>query len=277
MALNLLNSWTLAFLRKWWPVMSLGSVIRYRDYCVRQARGRSNPTAKLRLRLKTPIRGMISLREVPSDFFTFGDVFEQGVYRIVLRHLPECSTIVDLGANIGFASLYLASAYPSARIFAIEPNGDNFELLKTNLKDLIREERCVPMQAAVWSARKALTVDPQWLPDAYNGYRLLEQPSPQNAVDQVQGFTMEEILASSQFEQVDLLKVDIEGAEVELFRNDLGWLGRVRAIAIEFHGRSRQECGFDQILSAHGFNICEEDSHTVLAMRIGWPTARKAD
>jgi FkbM family methyltransferase len=268
MALNLLNSWTLTFLRKWWPVMSFGSVIRYRDYCVRQAGGRSNPTAKLTLKLKAPIQGVIILREVPSDFFTFGDVFEQEVYRTVLRHLPECSTIVDLGANIGFASLYLASVYPSARIFAIEPNGDNFELLKANLKDLILEGRCVPMQAAVWSARKALTVDPQWLPDAYNGYRLLEQPSPQSAVDQVQGFTMEEILASSEFQQVDLLKVDIEGAEVELFRNDLGWLAQVRAIAIEFHGRSRQECGFDQILSTHGFKICEEDSHTVLAMRI---------
>ena len=255
--------------------MSLGSVLRYRNYCLRQARGRSNPTEKLRLSLKTPVRGVIFLREAPSDFYTFGDVFEQEVYRTVLRHLPECSTIVDLGANIGFASLYLATSYPSARIFAVEPNGDNFELLITNLKGLIQEKRCIPLRAAVWSARKALTVDPQWLPDAYNGYRLLEQPSPQDTVDQVQGLTMEEILASSQFQQVDLLKVDIEGAEVELFRNDLGWLGRVKAIAIEFHGRSRQECGFDQILSLHGFKICEEDSHTVLAMRSALPTARK--
>lgn len=253
--------------------MSLASIFRFRNYCLREAQGQSNPTGKLKLRLKSPIRGVVTLREVSSDLYTFGDVFEQEVYRTVLRHLPDCSTIVDLGANIGLASLYLASAYPSARIFAIEPNRDNFELLTTNLKDLIRGERCVPMQAAVWSARKALAVDPQWLPEAYNGFRLSEQPSHQDAVDQVQGFTMDEILASSHFEQVDLLKVDIEGAEVELFRNDLGWLGRVRAIAIEFHGRSRDECGFDQILSAQGFKVCEEDSHTVLAMRITWPTA----
>jgi FkbM family methyltransferase len=264
MGLNFLNSWTLSFFRKWWPSMSLGSVVRYRDYCLREARG---PTEKLKLRMKSPIRGVISLREVSSDFYTFGDIFEQEVYRIVLRHLPECSTIIDLGANIGLAALYLANAYPSARIFAIEPNRDNFELLKSNLKDLIREGRCVPVQAAVWSARKALTVDPQWLPDSYNGYRLLEQPSQQDLVDQVQGFTMEDILASSEFQQVDLLKVDIEGAEVELFQNDLGWLGRVRAIAIEFHGRSREQCGFDQILAAHGFKVCEEESHTLLAIR----------
>src|SRR5262249_19028390 len=146
MALNPFNSWTFTFLRKWWPVMSLGSVLRYRDYCLRQARGRLKPTEKLRLRLKTPVRGVIFLREAPSDFYTFGDVFEQEVYRTVLRHLPECSTIVDLGANIGFASLYLASSYPSARIFAVEPNGDNFELLKTNLKGLIEKKRCIPLR-----------------------------------------------------------------------------------------------------------------------------------
>jgi FkbM family methyltransferase len=251
--------------------MSLASIFRYRNYCLREAQGRSNPTGKLKLRLKSPIRGVVTLREVSSDLYTFGDVFEQEVYKTVLRHLPECSTIIDLGANIGLASLYLASAYPSARIFAIEPNGDNFELLKTNLKELIQEKRCVPMQAAVWSARKALMVDPQWLSDSYNGFRLLEQPSPGDAV--VQGFTMEEILASSQFQQVDLLKVDIEGAEVELFRNDLGWLGRVGAIAIEFHGRSRDECGFDQILLEQGFKVCEEDSHTVLAISSARATA----
>jgi FkbM family methyltransferase len=257
--------------------MSLASIFRYRNYCLREAQGRSNPTEKLRLRLKSPIRGVVILREVSSDLYTFGDVFEQKVYSAVLRHLPECSTIVDLGANIGLASLYLASAYPSVRIFAIEPNRDNFELLKTNLKDLIQEQRCVAMQAAVWSARKALTVDPEWLPDTYNAYRLLEQPSRQGAVDQVQGVTMEDILAASKFPQVDLLKIDIEGAEVELFRNDLGWLERVRAIAIEFHGRSRDESRFDEILTAQGFKVCEEDSHTVLAIRGSKPVTRRVD
>jgi len=256
--------------------MSWGSIFRFRNYYVREAQGRSNPTRKLKLKLKSPIRGVVILREVSSDLYTFGDVFEQEVYRNVLRHLPECSTIIDLGANIGLVSLYLANAYPSARIVAVEPNRENFELMKTNLRDLIEEKRCVPVQAAVWSTRKVLTVDPQWLPDAYNAYRLREQPSRQNALDYVQGFTMLEILATSDFRQVDLLKVDIEGAEVELFRNDLGWLDRVGAIAIEFHGRSRDESGFDQVLAEHGFKVYEEDSHTVLAIKDHGSTAKRA-
>jgi len=256
--------------------MSLGSILRLRNYYVREAQGLSNPTRKLKLKLKSPIRGVVILREVSSDLYTFGDVFEQQVYRNVLRHLPECSTIIDLGANIGLASLYLASAYPSARIVAVEPNRENFELLKTNLEDLIQENRCVPVQAAVWSTRKVLTADPQCLPDAYNAYRLLEQPSRQNALDHVQGLTMPEILATSDVQQVDLLKVDIEGAEMELFRNDLSWLDRVGAIAIEFHGRSRDESGFDQVLAERGFEVCEEDSHTVLAIKDQRSATKKA-
>src|SRR5260370_13577926 len=185
--------------------MSWGSIFRFRNYYVREAQGRSNPTRKLKLKLKSPIRGVVILREVSSDLYTFGDVFEQEVYRNVLRHLPECSTIIDLGANIGLVSLYLANAYPSARIVAVEPNRENFELMKTNLRDLIEEKRCVPVQAAGWRTRKVLTVDPQWLPDAYNAYRLREQPSRQNALDYVQGFTMPEILAPSHFRQLNLL------------------------------------------------------------------------
>jgi FkbM family methyltransferase len=247
--------------------MSVGSVLRYRNYCIREAQGRANPEAKLELRLKSPIQGAVVLREVASDIYTFGDVFEHQVYKKVLLHIPKCSTIIDLGANIGLASRYLASAYPSARIFAVEPNQENLELMRTNLKDLIRENRCVIVQAAVWSSRKTLTADPEWLPGAYNAYRLRERPARPNALAGVQGLTMQEILIAANFPQVDLLKVDVEGAETELFKNDLSWLDCVGAIAIEFHGQSRCESAFDRKLTEHRFKVCEDDSHTVLAIR----------
>src|SRR5260370_8543611 len=162
--------------------MSWGSIFRFRNYYVREAQGRSNPTRKLKLKLKSPIRGVVILREVSSDLYTFGDVFEQEVYRNVLRHLPECSTIIDLGANIGLVSLYLANAYPSARIVAVEPNRENFELMNTNLRDLNEEKRCVPVQAAVFSTRKEFTVYPPWLPHSANPYHLTDTPSRHNSL-----------------------------------------------------------------------------------------------
>ena len=78
---------------------------------------------------------------------------------------------------------------------------------------------------------------------------------------------MNEVLARSGFPYADLLKVDIEGAEVELFRGDLTWLDRTNAIAIEFHQDSRRESRFDAIMQEHGFDIDDSHRHTVLAIR----------
>jgi len=78
---------------------------------------------------------------------------------------------------------------------------------------------------------------------------------------------MAQVLAMSGFSTVDLLKVDIEGAERQLLRGDVSWLDRVSALAIEFHGDSREDSGFDEKIAAHGLEIVEENRHTTLACR----------
>jgi hypothetical protein len=81
------------------------------------------------------------------------------------------------------------------------------------------------------------------------------------------GLPIQKIINNSGFTKVDLLKVDIEGAEVELFKGNVSWLGCVNSIAIEFHGDSRKQCRFDEIMRNYQFQIYDQDSHTVLAVR----------
>jgi hypothetical protein len=76
---------------------------------------------------------------------------------------------------------------------------------------------------------------------------------------------MQSIYQRSGFQEVDLLKVDIEGAEVQLLQGDLSWLDHVRVVAIEFHGDSRKESGFDEIMK--GRRIIDDSSHTTLAIK----------
>jgi hypothetical protein len=83
----------------------------------------------------------------------------------------------------------------------------------------------------------------------------------------VQGFSMGQILEKAGFDRIDLLKVDIEGAEVRLFSGELEWLHRVGAIAIEFHGDSRARSGFDELMRRFGFVVSDNDPHTVVAVR----------
>lgn len=260
--------WTLAFIREYRPYMSFGSVLRLRDYESRSARGRQVEGQILELRMKSPIQGKVSLREVGSDILTFDEVIKRQVYRDVSR-LERCDTVIDLGANIGLASLYFASRYPSCQLFAVEPNPGTHRLLTANLCELVKHGRARILKAAVWGSERTLVPDGSEAPEHYSAFSLKETNSEDSAEENMIGLPIHKIIEASGFTKIDLLKVDIEGAEVELFKGDVGWLGRVNSIAIEFHGNSRTESKFDDIMRDSGFKIYDQDPHTVVAMRSG--------
>lgn len=217
--------------------------------------------------MKSPVKGNVSLREIGSDILTFDEVIKQQVYGNVLSKLGQCKTVIDLGANIGLASLYFASRYPSCRLLAVEPNPPTYEILTANLGDLIDAGRCRTLQAAVWGSERQLVADPSHAHDHYSAFAARELTGNEKGEDTMRGFPITRIIHDSGFDNVDLLKVDIEGAEVELFKGDLDWLRRVGAIAIEFHHDSRQVSRFDEIMGMYQLRIYDQDPHTVLAVR----------
>lgn len=269
MALNPLNCWTVNFLRDWGPVMTVPSLLRWRDYCLRETHNRLSADRQLRLRLRPPVATDVHLREIGSDYHTFLEVMGLQVYRAVVETVPGCRTVIDLGANIGLATLYLAGHYPASRLVAVEPNPDNYRVLEANLQALIAGGRCQTIEAAVWSSERPLAPCQPGEECHYNAFAVTEQSSPANGGAAIQGMTIERILELSGFDEVDLLKIDIEGAETELLRGDVSWLERVGAIAIEFHADSRIESGFDPIMERYGFQTRQETSHTVLAVKTG--------
>jgi FkbM family methyltransferase len=269
MQLNPMRSWTLSFIRQRWPLMDLPSVLRYRRYMMRAEKRHIHPQQTLMFRMKSPIRGPIRLREASADFYTFQEIVEEQVYRGLANRIPRCRTAIDLGANIGLASLYLDFLYPGVRLVAVEPSPDNFPLLEENLHRLVAAGRCQILQAAVWSESRRLEADTIKAPERYNGFSVRECVSPEGG--SIRGMTMPQILDASGFERVDLLKVDIEGAEVQLFQGDVGWLNRVGAIAIEFHGDSRRQSRFGDLMQQFGFRIHDDHRHTVIAVQTNSP------
>jgi hypothetical protein len=123
------------------------------------------------------------------------------------------------------------------------------------------------LQAAVWGTDRSLTIQEPELQDRYNAFTVREIAPGAESGPSVEGFTIQRIMERSGFHEADLVKVDIEGAETELFKGDLDWLHRVGAIAIEFHGNARSDSNFDNIMRQYGFAIQTEDGHTVLAVR----------
>jgi FkbM family methyltransferase len=135
------------------------------------------------------------------------------------------NVILDCGANIGLTSLFFASRYPKACIYSIEPNERNFELLKYNTAD---NPRIIPIHGAVVGhhcASVRLTTDrPSWANSITDHGGGIEVPA----------FTVDQIFDHHRLSRIDLLKVDIEGAEEEMFSNS-EFLRRVGFVIIELH------------------------------------------
>ena len=175
----------------------------------------------------------IVIRPFSGDLFVLYEVLLHRCYELPPTFLPpeRVRTILDCGANVGITALYFAWRYPNARIFCIEPDYQNFELLKRNTA---AEPRIVAIRGALVGCPRTLvhfTTDrPAWgnfATDTETGHS-------------VPAFTVGQILDDNHLSQVDLLKVDIEGAEKEVFANG-EFLQRVGHIIIELHN----DYGFD--------------------------------
>ena len=145
--------------------------------------------------------------------------------------------VVDAGANVGLAAVWFAHKYPGARIVALEPDPENAALLRLNTS---RHPEVEVLEAALW--REDTTLD---LLDPGGGswsMQVRESDEAPAALGRVEALSMPTVLERFGIERVGLLKVDIEGAELELFDDASAWIDRVDAIAVELHDRFRPGC-----------------------------------
>lgn len=178
------------------------------------------------------IRPSVADREVCRQVFLDREYSISGMARAgeLMAFYNACSNplIIDAGANIGAASVWYALTYPRATIVAIEPGRDNFELLKKNTKSF---PSVISVNAAIASVSGTL-----FLCDSGQGawgYRTASQPSGDSY--SVPSMTIEELLALVPNRTPYIFKIDIEGAESELFSRPPAQLGSFPMIAIELH------------------------------------------
>ena len=169
----------------------------------------------------------IFLRAGTSDVLVFIQIFIDGELEFKMPELP--GSIVDAGANIGLASLYFAHRFPKAKIIALEVDQANFELLTKNTSGY-PSITCV--RKALWSGQAQLSIlnptDEPW------AFRVGEVPGGDGT--SISALGVGDLVGQFESQRIDLLKVDIEGAEKEVFQNGAGgWIDRIGVIAIELH------------------------------------------
>jgi FkbM family methyltransferase len=185
----------------------------------------------------------LTLRPFAGDLFVLYEVLAFNAYHIAPSLLPRANVrlVVDCGANIGITSLFFAARYPGATILSIEPHPENFALLKANVAQV---SRILPIRACVTgipqSAVAFSTDQAAW------GNRIAMDT---NGV-QVPAITIEQLCNQYGIERIDLLKLDIEGAEEQVLENG-AFLARTEHIIIELHGHYGFQC-FQRDIAPYG-------------------------
>jgi FkbM family methyltransferase len=194
-----------------------------------------------------------------SDDFVFDQIFIQHEYGALCDAVKSADFIMDLGANVGYASALFASRYPSSRIVAVEPDPGNYKECTENLAPY--GARVQALKGAVWARRSKLALARGGCDGRDWAVQVRESSGGDANVD---AWDMPALLELSGQRYVDILKIDIEGSEAEVFAaNTEEWLPRVRNICIELHGERCREIffsalsGFEYELQNQGeFTLC---------------------
>ncbi len=173
------------------------------------------------------------LRKNTSDRETFDQVFLLNEYDYKLNFTP--AFIIDCGANIGLASLFFQSKFPEAAIVAVEPELSNYSQLVKNTE---KYSNITTIRSGIWKKNAFLKVE-----DIHNfgnwGFVCTEVET--ETADTITAVSIGDIMRQFNKTEIDLLKIDIEGAELEVFsENYESWLPKTKVIMIELHDAYRK-------------------------------------
>lgn len=175
--------------------------------------------------------GRVWLRPRSSDIRVAYEIFntEELAFEWPLDRPPE--RIIDAGANVGYTSLALKKRWPDAKIVALEPDPENFAIALLNCKGIPAIEL---RQQGVWVEPMRLTVKME--SQAHGAWALSFEPADMDNPQAVDAVSIDQLMKSLDWDSCDLVKMDIEGAEVPILKGDLAWLRPVRALLVEPHG-----------------------------------------
>ena len=156
--------------------------------------------------------------------------------------VSEPKTLLDAGAYIGDTTAYFLSRFSGLHAVALEPDPNNLALAERNLAPY--GERANLINAALDGSAGRVRID-----GAHDGAGISEQGV------EVDALTVPDVMERMGWNELDVLKMDIEGAEVAVLDERANaWLGRVRSVILEPHG-DEIEAKVRATLSGNGFRV----------------------
>lgn len=175
-----------------------------------------------------------SIRNNPFDYATFEEVLLEETYNISISFTP--AYIIDGGGNIGLTACYFATKYPGATIVSVEPDSDNFKILQQNCNQYANIQT---MQCGIWKSNAHLKIE-----DAHTGNNAFTVTETEEVPGKtISAVTIWHLMQKFAMPHIDILKLDIEGSEKEVFDADVeDWLPKTKVLIIELHDKMKKGC-----------------------------------
>ncbi len=205
---------------------------------------------------KKLLGGNFEIIDNKSFLGQYNEIFKKEAY--AFNHTTESPIIIDCGANIGLSVLYFKLKYPKAQIIAFEADPEIFKTLRRNTETFNLKNVKI-YQKAVWINSNS---EVSFLPEGSAGGRIVNCSDKAKTI-KVSSVRLKDFLTS----KIDLLKIDIEGSEVEVIKDIKNKLQYVENIFIEYHSIIGQEQNLDFILSIlknNSFRYYLEQGHSRL-------------
>ncbi len=175
-----------------------------------------------------------SIRNNPYDYATFEEVILNEAYNIPMPFIP--TYIIDGGGNIGLTACFFATKYPRSSIVSIEPDQENFNFLQSNCKPY---PNIWPLKCGIWKENTHLKIE-----NTNAGNNAFTVTATKEATqDTIQATTILSVMQKFEMPHIDILKLDIEGSEKEVFNGEVDqWLPKTRVLIIELHDKMKKGC-----------------------------------
>lgn len=151
-----------------------------------------------------------------------------------INFIKNSKVIIDAGSNIGVFSRMIHELNSSAKIIAIEPETNNFNILNKNI-----DESYICLKKGLFNEKCNLKVNSS--PGGEWGFTVSKTKDGEEY--DIEAISINDIIKEYKIKEIDLIKIDIEGSEYYVFDNTSdSWLKKTKMVIIEFHDRTIPGC-----------------------------------
>lgn len=175
-----------------------------------------------------------SIRNNPYDYATFEEVLLEETYD--LKTANEIKYIIDGGGNIGLTACYFASKYKNAEVITLEPDIENFKQLQ---KNTVLYNNITAILSGIWNEDDLIKITD--LSAGNNAFTV--EKATENDPGAIKALSISGIMKRQGFPHIDILKLDIEGSEKEVFEGGFEeWLPQTKIVIVELHDEMKKGC-----------------------------------